>query len=67
MRKTKNMTEATTKFKRYLYLRDGQEMVAINAQESVNLNTALYKGLITQDEVTAIRQAQKDQHDADDL
>jgi hypothetical protein len=48
-----------TKFVRHIYKADGREMLALNPQESMSLNIAL-----TYEEISAIRQAQKDQRDA---
>lgn len=57
------MTEAATKFKRYLYMSDGQEMISLARNESVSVNYALLTGCTTLDEVAALRQAQKEKND----
>jgi len=55
------MTEATTKFKRYLYKRDGQEMISLARNESVSVTYALLSGRTTIEEVSALRQAMKEE------
>jgi hypothetical protein len=39
-------------------------MIELNPNEAMSLNIAMTQGRVTYEEVTAIRQAQKDQHDA---
>ena len=53
------MIEAATKFKRYLYLRDGQEMISLAQNESVSVNYALLTGRTTIEEISALRKAMK--------
>ena len=51
----------TTKFKRYLYLRDKEEMISFARNESVSVTYALLSGRTTIEEVSAQRQAMKEE------
>ena len=55
-----------TKFSRHIYRTDdGREMIELHSSGgAINLNIALLRGLISYDEVQAIRQAMKEKRDA---
>jgi hypothetical protein len=54
------------KWTRYIYTTDdGREMIELHSSGgAISLNIALLRGLILYEEVTAIRQAQKEESDA---
>jgi hypothetical protein len=51
----------TKKWTRHIYKADGREMIELNPGEAMSLNIAMTQGRISYEEVTAIRQAQKEE------
>jgi hypothetical protein len=50
----------TKKWARHIYKADGREMIELQPGESISLNIAMTQGRVSYEEVTAIRQAQKE-------